>query len=156
MSKKSTRKNTERAKHAGRIKSRLKKQERFRKSKFVGNRSGDEKMSEVVMRFVDPYIADLKTEIQWKVLMALALIAWNASLLPLDERKAMIDEHVAKGNIFRPEEAKRAIRELIERKDKFFSDYDQVLVSYDLTMTCKGPHLTVAFLRRGNSEGQDQ
>ena len=66
MSKKSKRKKTEGAKHADRIKSSLKKQEPFRKSKFVGHTPGDEKMSDVVMRFVDPYIAEVKTEPQWK------------------------------------------------------------------------------------------
>ena len=77
-------------------------------------------------------------------------------MLPPDERKTMMDEHFGGETIYRPEEAKRAVHELIDRKERYFADYDQVLVSYDLTMTSKGPQLTVAFLRRGNSEGLDR
>ena len=153
MSQKSKKKKTEGTKPLDRIKSRLKKQEPFRKTKFVGHKPGDEKISEVVMRFVEPFTNHEFTETQWKALIAIALIAWNASFFPPDERKAMIDEHIEGSSVFMPEEAKRAIYEMIERKDRYFADYDQVLVSYELAMTSKGPYLTVAFLRQGNREG---
>ncbi|MBI5251578.1 MAG: hypothetical protein HY912_18970 [Desulfomonile tiedjei] len=153
MSRKSQKKRTAGTKPLDRIKSRLKKEAPFQATKFVGHKPGDEKISEVVMRFVEPFTQDLETETQWKALIGIALIAWNASLLPPDERKAMMDEHFGRETIYRPEEAKRAVYELIERKGRYFSDYDQVLVSYDLTMTGRGPSLTVAFLKQRNREG---
>ena len=122
----------------------MKKQELFSKTKLVGH-IGEEKISEVVIRFVEPLIHEDYTETQWRALIELALISWNVSLLPLEERKATIDEHVREGTILMPEEAKRAIYELIERKERYFADYHQVIASYDLTMTAKGPNLTVAF-----------
>ena len=90
------------AKALDRIKSRLKKEAPFRKTKFVSHETGDEKISEVVMRFVKPYTHDLETETQWKAMIEVASIAWNASLLPPDERKAMLDEHFGRGSIPRP------------------------------------------------------
>jgi len=142
---KSKRKKKKSTKALDRIKSGLKKEELFRKTNLVGHR-GEEKISEVVLRFVEPLIHRDYTETQWKALIELALISWNASLLPLEERKATIDEHVREGTILMPEEAKQAIYELIERKERYFADYHQLLVSYDLTMTARGPLLVVAFL----------
>jgi hypothetical protein len=142
---KSKRKKNKSTKGLNRMKSGLKKEELFRRKNLVGH-IGKEKISEVVMRFIGPLIHESYTETQWKALIELALISWNASLLPLEERKATIDEHVREGIVLKPEEAKQAIYELIERKDRYFADYHQLLVSYDLTMTAKGPLLTVAFL----------
>ncbi len=67
----------------------------------------------------------------------------------------MIDEHIDRGSVFMSHEAKQAIYELIERKNRYFAHYDQVLVSYDLTMTSEGPSLTVASLRQNNRTVQD-
>ena len=113
---KSQKKKNKATKALDRIKSNLKKEDLFRKTKLVGH-IGDEKISEVVMRFVEPLIHENYTETQWKALIVLALISWNAALLPPDERKATIDEYVNEGTLFMPEEAKLAIYELIERKN---------------------------------------
>ncbi|MGB6068569.1 MAG: hypothetical protein WBG50_27490 [Desulfomonilaceae bacterium] len=131
-----------------RLKSKLRKEALFRKTKFVGHNSSDEKISEVVMRFVEPYAPYMETEHQWKILIGMALIAWNAALFPHEERKAVIDEHINDSTIFMLEEAKKVFYELIERKDKYFANYNQVLAAFDLTMTSNGPSLTVAYLRQ--------
>lgn len=67
-----------------------------------------------------------------------------------------MDAQFSKRTSYRPEEARRAVYELFERKEEYFADYDQVLVSVDLTMTNSGRSLTVAFLRQGNGTARGQ
>jgi hypothetical protein len=153
---KSQRKRNKATKAADRIKFRLKKEESFRKAKLLAHKPGEEKISEVVMRLVEPFTHDEFMETQWKALIELTFAGWNVSLLPPDERKATIDELVNERTIFMPEDTKRAIYEMIERKERDFADYGQLLVSYDLTMTGKGPYLTVAFLIEDNHMDQGQ
>lgn len=130
-----------------RIKSRLGKGSPYAKLKFRSNQTASEKISDVVLRFVEPYTHDLESKGEWKSLIELAFIAWNVSLLPPEERKDLLNESFEESNLSLTEGTKEVIDQMILRKEKFFSDYGQLLAAYDLTMINGYPNLTVAFLR---------
>jgi hypothetical protein len=52
---------------------------------------GEEKMSEVLTSFVEPYLEFADTREEFDKLIALAVGAWNATLLPEGARKGMVN-----------------------------------------------------------------
>ena len=59
--------------------------------------AGREKMSEVLEDFVEPYRDLADTDDAFRKLLNLGMLAWNAALMPEDQRRAMIDEMLAAG-----------------------------------------------------------
>jgi hypothetical protein len=113
-------------------------------------------MSDVLMKFVGPYTIHARTEEQWRKLLGVAVIAWNASMFPLTDRKQIVDEQIDHRVTSMPDEAKEIIYELMGRKHKYFSHYDKVIVDFELTMTSDGPHLTVAYVKKREHAAQSQ
>src|SRR5215213_7701798 len=58
-------------------------------------RRGEEKMSEVLVAFVEPYQAMADTYEGFQRLIALGAIAWNAALLPRAARRELLNETIA-------------------------------------------------------------
>jgi hypothetical protein len=99
--------------------------------------AGREKMSEVLEDFVEPYRELADTQDALRKLLNLGMLAWNAALLPEDQRQAIIDEILAAG-LSRASEAERAqARELVEalvrRKEELFAANRRAIVSFELT-----------------------
>jgi hypothetical protein len=63
-------------------------------------------MSEVLMEFVDPYTVHAGAEEQWRKLLGVAVIAWNASMFLPAERKGIVDGPINHEVTSMPEEAK--------------------------------------------------
>lgn len=59
--------------------------------KIVVQPSGETKMSEVLLEFIEPYSQYWKTKEELNKLLGVAVIAWNAALLPGNERKEIIE-----------------------------------------------------------------
>jgi hypothetical protein len=81
-------------------------------------------------------------------LLNLGTLAWNAALLPEDQRRARIDGTLAAG-LSRASEADRAhARELVEalvrRKEELFAANRRAIVSFELADRGDDYHLTVA------------
>lgn len=117
-------------------------------TRLVYEPAGHEKMSEVLEDFVEPYRDLADTDDALRKLLSLALVAWNAALLPEDQRRAMIDEMVEAG-LSRGTEADRAqAREIIEmlvrRKEEHFAANRRAIVSFELTDRGDDYHLSVA------------
>lgn len=55
--------------------------------KVVFQPSGEVKMSEVLLEFVEPYKQFAQTEEAYRKMLTLAVVAWNASFLPEVERQ---------------------------------------------------------------------
>ena len=120
---------------------------------FLGNTPvtlsppGQVRMSDVLEEFIEPFREPTHDAGDLKLLLSLALIAWNAALLPVTERNQMIDGII--GKTLPPDvkaEAVGMIRKLIERKEKDFAHYPRRIVDYQLTTTKDGWHLSVASL----------
>lgn len=104
---------------------------------------GEAKMSEVLKKFVEPYYAECKTEEDVRKLLSLAALIWNTALLPSSDREPIIQTLVEAV----PPEDRRLIREHVEemlhRKATYFAGNTRAIVSYEMTMTPTGLHLSV-------------
>ena len=115
---------------------------------FVIEPSGEVKMSEVLMAFIEPYIESASTEEAHRKLLMLAIMAWNAALLPEEDQQDMVDKAVEA--IPAASWAMRAymraiMSELIERKKTYFSEYTRMIIDFELTdMGGEDYHLSVA------------
>lgn len=117
-------------------------------TKVVYEPPGQEKMSEVLDDFVAPYSDLADTEDAYRKLLNLAVLAWNAALLPEDQRRAIIEETVDAGFPRASGPARAAAREfletLIRRKLEHFAGNRRAILSFTLTETGDGYHLSVA------------
>src|SRR4051794_28130926 len=77
--------------------------------KIVTTPAGQRMMSEVLLEFLEPYSQYWGEEEQFKKLLTVALIAWNASLLSGGEREGFIRDMVAAV----PPEARESMRAII-------------------------------------------
>jgi hypothetical protein len=122
--------------------------------KLMRNPPGQVKMSEVLRDFVAPYWHILDTEEAMRKLLTTALVAWNTALMPPAEQAGALDQ-VATAL---PEEARddfyAIVREMIERKNKHFAEYDRLILDYELVDRGNDYHITVVSrIPPGDEEG---
>ncbi len=105
-------------------------------------------MSEVLMDFVEPYLEFADTEEDFRKLLTLAAIAWNASFLSKEEQQDIVDSILDEGIPGATEELKTGLKEivnmLIARKKAYFSQYTRRIIDFELTDIGRGYHLSVA------------
>jgi hypothetical protein len=109
---------------------------------------GAEKMSEVLRKFMAPYMSTVNHTHEYRSLLELAVVAWNASLFPKAKQQEVIDqlfgEEVFKGDTEIQKEVKGIIAELIDRKNKYFANIKRFVVEFNLKDTGEDYHLSVA------------
>jgi hypothetical protein len=101
------------------------------------------KMSEVLEEFIAPYHLVAHTEDQYSKLLTMAVTAWNVALFPVQERKAHIEEVLEAVPEQVRADGRAIINELIERKDRYFSEYRRMIMDYEVTDTGDSYHLVV-------------
>ncbi len=133
-------------KRYAKIISKMKEKGTFDGRKILYEPKGEVKMSEVMIDFIDPYTTHTETYDAYNKLVMLAIMAWNAALLPRNERKTLLDRSISKMPISRTEkkELRRLLGVLIERKDKHFADYTRTIMDYQITETKNNFHLSIA------------
>ncbi|MFQ5811959.1 MAG: hypothetical protein ACE5I2_02020 [Anaerolineae bacterium] len=104
-------------------------------------------MSEVLTAFIEPYIESASTEEAHRKLLMLAIVAWNAALLPEEDQQDIVDKAVEA--IPAASWAMRAymrtfMSKLIKRKKTYFSEYTRMILDFELTDMGEGYHLSVA------------
>lgn len=107
---------------------------------------GEQKMSEVLEAFVEPYFGLASTDNGHRVLLYIASLAWNAALFPEEKRQAMLNE-VAKTGLpgFQGqahEELLDMLKNMIARKHALFDENKRFILSVELT-SAKGGYLSV-------------
>lgn len=106
------------------------------------------KMSEVLTEFIAPYRQEVDTEEAYQRLLELAVMAWNAALLPELEQQRMINTMLTEGFPKVNKEIKQGVRdileELIARKKQYFSENKRLIIDFELKDTGKDYHLSVA------------
>jgi hypothetical protein len=115
--------------------------------KYLVEPPGQEKMSEVLEAFIEPYMDQAVTGDALRKLLALGVLAWNAALVPDDRRRKMIDgalEGLPKLPIDARTEVRALVNTMIERKEAFFPSNRRAIITFDLTDTGEGYHLSVA------------
>jgi hypothetical protein len=120
----------------------------FRGQKIVIESGGEEKMSEVLKDFIEPYLEFADTEEAQRKLLTLAVMAWNASFLPEKEQQDMIDRVLDAGIPTANEELKTGLKDivnmLIARKKVYYSEYTRKIIDFELTDRGRDYHLSVA------------
>ncbi|SRR5579883_163044 len=100
---------------------------------------GVEKMSEVLLEFIEPYREYVDTKAAMKRLIGMAVMAWNTSLEPENEQEEMVEEIV--NEIVKDDDeelkkqAKQILEELITRKKSYFSENKRMIM--DVTINKK-------------------
>jgi hypothetical protein len=115
----------------------------FKDVVLVHSPPGEAKMSEVLLEFVEPYSESWSTEEQLQKLLTVALVAWNAAILPESKRDEFILDMV---NTV-PPDARRPmlaiIAEMMQRKLQHFAGNKRMILNFEVTSTPSGPHVSV-------------
>lgn len=109
--------------------------------------AGEEKLSAILLQFIEPYrglAPDIET---MKRLVTLAVIAWNGAIFgasggpkfvePLIESALPNDEAMRR-------DFRQMINDMMERKQRYFANHQRIVVSYKLTELPHDYHLSVA------------
>lgn len=138
-----SKKKGKRKKAVARFKSELLKNGLPRGIELRVNPPGQEKMSEVLVRFVEPYAQFAETEEDYQRLYSVAALAWNAALLSTRERSTLYDL-IHQSMPLAQDKAELIIDELIHRKERYFAEYSRGIIHYEVKMIGDDVHLTVA------------
>ena len=110
--------------------------------------AGQEKMSDVLEDFIAPYGESVELGDPYRRLLGLGVLAWNAALLPKEQRDAMIDKLVSQGLPAGSDDHRTVFRSLVEsmveRKLAHFATNRRAIISFDLRETGRDYYLTVA------------
>ncbi len=111
--------------------------------RIIRNPPGEIKMSKVLRQFVEPYWHIPNTEEAMRQLLTTALVAWNTALQPEENRADNLKQIAAA----LPEEARKyfypIVEEMIERKNKYFAEYDRMILDFELIDRGDDYHITV-------------
>lgn len=114
-------------------------------AKLVQRPAGESKISTVFAEFIDPFTEYATNQAGYIKLIGLGASAWNAALLPENERQKMMNGVVQ--DVFRNmTDAQRAdinalLDSLIQRKTQYFADDRRYILQYHLEDTGTGYQL---------------
>lgn len=108
------------------------------------------KLSEAILKFIEPYQELALTHAAYRQLIVLAIVAWNAALVEGQERQDTLDRFldvIVKSESEKVRgEFRKFVNELIERKERYFSKDRRHVAGYHLSETKGNYHLSVASL----------
>jgi hypothetical protein len=110
---------------------------------FVYNPAGVTKMSEVLLDFIEPYRDYAPDTEAMHKLITTALVAWNAAFLPETEQEESLRKIGKTLPADAVEDFYAIVREMIERKNKYFADHTRSILDYELTGTKGDYHISV-------------
>ena len=123
---------------------RVRASQHFHNTQVMVNPAGTAKMSEVILRFAEPF-KDHDGLVP-RAMIEIAVIMWNASFMPSDMQRKAVEDIV---NVF-PRDDSEARREmlqtvhmLVERKKQYFSDNQRMIMDYHITESAHGINLDV-------------
>lgn len=123
---------------------RVRASQHFHNMQVMVNPAGTEKMSEVILRFAEPFKDD--DGLVSKAMLEIAIIIWNASFMPKDMQRKAVEDVV---NVL-PSDDREARREmflivntLLERKKQYFSNNKRMIMDYHITESAHSIHLDV-------------
>ncbi len=118
--------------------------ERFPDMEAMPSQPGEERMSQVLTRFAEPYVRHAHSDKTYRTLMTLAVGAWNVSLL---EPEKQADFLASLTGILplptRQKDLHDILLEMIERRKRFFADNHRFILEHQLTLVDGEFHLAV-------------
>jgi hypothetical protein len=119
---------------------------------------GAAKMSEVLEAFVAPYVEYTDNRSQRVRLLEMAVVAWNLALMAKGEYQSLLEETIAQimpdTDLLVLQDFREIVAEMVERKLKYFADYDRVIVDFELKDTGREYQLSVASLMPEGQKSQ--
>ncbi len=105
-----------------------------------------EKMSEVLLEFIEPYKQSAETEDAYGKLITLAIVAWNAALFAPEKRKEMVNDLLngMKLGFWERRDFRGIIEMMVARKLEHFAANRRLIVNYELQDLGNRIHLSVA------------
>jgi len=104
-------------------------------------------MSEVLLDFIDPYLDESPEDEEdadgLRNVLAVAVVAWNAAILPSQKGEKLIEACLATMPEQMRAEARQWLDELVRRKHQHFADNRRLIIDYTVTMRSDGPHVQV-------------
>jgi hypothetical protein len=113
------------------------------KHKIVYDPPGIAKMSEILREFIEPFREFADTTEAMHRLLATALVAWNTALMPEAERAEslkVVSENLPPDTV---EDFYAIVEEMVERKERYFAQYNRYILEYELTETENDYHIAV-------------
>lgn len=98
------------------------------------------KLSEVLLEFAEPLTVTARTEEDFRTAVEIAILAWNLSFLPPDERSTFLKQSIPSlsgGKDALPFETEQCIQRLLARKQALFPDDRRFVAEHQLS---GGPH----------------
>jgi hypothetical protein len=110
----------------------------------VVNALGAEKMSEVLGEFLGPYLKQTTTPEDFRNVLDIGVIAWNAALVAGKVRQELLEATLASLPADARGPARALLEEMIRRKEALFASNQRMIVEYELTRAGPGKaHLSV-------------
>jgi len=117
------------------------------------NPEGEVKMSDILERFIDPYLDAVDTPMAQENLLEIAVVAWNLALISSEDKRKELREKML-NEIFEEStnsEDERKLRQetqeildtMITRKEKWFHRYDRMIIDFELQQLGDEMHLSV-------------
>ena len=129
------------------VKKKFSKESIGKEIQVVPETSAAQKMSEVLLDFIEPYREYVDTKAACQRLIGMAVMAWNTSLVPESEQPEMIDKFVNEVVPDDDEElkkqAKQILEELIARKKRYFCENRRIIMDFTLIQKGEKYHLSV-------------
>lgn len=113
---------------------------------LMRNPPGKAKMSDILGRFVDPYVGVTENQQQYENMLGMAVLAWNMALLPEEQRQEML-ENILKGVDQDPEYQaffRDFVGKLIARKLKYFNEHKRRIIEFNVRDLGDQYHISVA------------
>lgn len=109
--------------------------------------SNQEKMSAVILRFVEPYKATATSKEAYEKLIVFAMVAWNASILEGVARQQIIDtirkEILSSSGEKGSQDLDEMLTMLMQRKERYFADNKRLILDYSVSESKHEFHLAI-------------
>ena len=105
---------------------------------------GQEKRSEVLLRFAEPLLQDLNDDVEkFRFAIQLSVLVWNLATFPPAERKAATDVTIKTAPLwFRPL-VKQYLATMMARKETLFAEYRWYIYDYQVLEEADELHVVV-------------
>ena len=104
------------------------------------------KMSQVLLGFIQPILHGGETLEEYKMAVALGTVAWNAALLPADQRGQVLDDALTAVGVNARQDVRTMLEMLIDRKLADFADEKRLIASYQVSESGSSRYVQVASL----------
>jgi hypothetical protein len=115
------------------LKKQLRAEPAFKNLKIVEG-ANEEKMSAVLLQFVEPYQAQATSIQDYEKLIVLAMMAWNAALLEGAARQQMIEgvkeAFLSSSGQEWDQALDQVLTQLIQRKERYFAENKRFIIDY--------------------------